>query len=70
MIEKSFPIFKLGHNRWKLDYLCATDYPSWVRNNLNEDSKWFASGNKSMKTEEEPEAVGQEMETVPTASGK
>ena len=70
MIEKSFPIFKLGHNGWKLDYLCATDYPSWVRNNLNEDGKWFASGNKSMKTEEEPEAAGQEMEMVSIANGK
>ncbi|KIK78284.1 hypothetical protein PAXRUDRAFT_164380, partial [Paxillus rubicundulus Ve08.2h10] len=50
MMEKSFPIFKLTHNGWKLDHLCANYYPGWVRNNSNKAGEWLT--NKAMKTED------------------
>ena len=65
MIEKSFPIFKLAYKGWKLDFLCATDYPGWVRNNVDEEGRWLVtSGHKAVKNEED----GQEI--VFTGSGK
>ncbi|KAG8215131.1 hypothetical protein J3R82DRAFT_8601 [Butyriboletus roseoflavus] len=58
IIEKSFPIFKLAHKGWKLDYLCATDYPGWIRNNVNETGRWLiTSGNKGMKNENDGQKI-------------
>ena len=51
MIEKVFPIFKLAQNGWKLDLLCANDYPGWVRNNINHEGNWHIK--KGIKCEED-----------------
>ena len=65
MIGKSFPIFKLTHKGWKLDYLCATDYPGWIRNNIDENGTWLVtSGHKAVKNEEDSQEI------VFTGSGK
>ena len=39
-VYKSFPFLQLTKNNWKIEILCSSDYPGWVRNNLDDQGKW------------------------------
>ncbi|KAG1822409.1 hypothetical protein EV424DRAFT_1554308 [Suillus variegatus] len=40
LMEKSYPLFTLANNGWKLDYLCKSSYSAWRRNHLDDNGNW------------------------------
>ncbi|KAG2343740.1 hypothetical protein BDR05DRAFT_999663 [Suillus weaverae] len=40
LMKRSYPLFTLAHDGWKLDYLCKSSYSAWWRNHLDDNGNW------------------------------